>query len=95
MSDKNYQQIYEEELTAQLKESLEFPDRFFELSENQRRLVEELVDHGHSAALEHALDTEVLEETAALAGEMGTQLYNFANMIAGHLQPNGAQENIK
>jgi len=27
------------------------------------------------------LDPEVLQETAALAGEMGAQLYNFANMI--------------
>jgi len=94
MSEKNYQQIYEEHLTVQLKESLEFPDRFFDLSENQRRLVEELVDHGHTAAIEEALDTEVLEETAALAGEMGTQLYNFANMISGHLQANGATEDI-
>jgi len=40
------------------------------------------------------LDTEVLEETAALAGEMGTQLYNFANMISGHLKSNGATEDI-
>ena len=95
MSDNNYQQIYEQELTVQLRESLGLPDRFFELTENQRRLVEELVDQGHRAAIEDALDTEVLEETAALAAEMGTQLYNFANMIAGHLQPNGAQEEIK
>ena len=94
MSEKNYQQIYEEHLTVQLKESLEFPDRFFDLSEYQRRLVEELIDHGHQAAVDEALDTEVLEETAALAGEMGTQLYNFANMISGHLQANGATEDI-
>jgi len=94
MSEKNYQQIYEELLTVQAKEALEFPDRFFDLSEQQKRLVEELVDLGHQAAVEEALNTEVLEETAALAGEMGTQLYNFANMISGHLKSNGAAEDI-
>ena len=94
MSEKNYQQIYEELLTVQTKEALEFPDRFFDLSVQQRRLIEELLDLGHQTAVEEALDTEVLEETAALAGEMGTHLYNFANMISGHLQSNGATEDI-
>ena len=94
MSEKNYQQIYEELLTVQTKEALEFPDRFFDLSVQQRRLIEELLDLGHQTAVEEALDTEVLEETAALAGEMSTQLYSFANMISGHLQSNGATEDI-
>ena len=48
-------------------------------------LVEELIDAGYRRAVEDALDTEVLGETAALAGEMGTQLYNFANMIQSYL----------
>ena len=67
MSEKNYQQIYEELLTVQAKEALEFPDRFFDLSVQQKRLVEELVDLGHQSAVEEALNTEVLEETAAPA----------------------------
>jgi|TARA_R110000744_G_scaffold20209_1_gene53020 hypothetical protein len=94
MSTKNYQQIYEEELTMQLKEPLGFPERFFELSDVQQRLVEELVDQGYRAALEEALDPEVLEETAELAGEMGAQLYNFANMISGHLRTDGPRKEV-
>jgi len=94
MSEKNYQQIYEELLTVQTKEALEFPDRFFDLSVQQRRLIEELLDLGHQTAVEDALDPEILAETMELSGEMGTQLYNFANMISGHLQSNGATEDI-
>ena len=51
MSEKNYQQIYEELLTVQTKEALEFPDRFFDLSVQQRRLIEELLDLGHQTNL--------------------------------------------
>ena len=72
----NYQQIYEEELSESLKTSLEKPARFFELSHQDRRLVEELED---------ALNPEVLQDTASLAGEMGTQLYNFANLLQNYL----------
>ena len=39
----NYQRIYEEELPGTIKDSLEMPDRFYELSHQQRMLVEELV----------------------------------------------------
>ena len=82
----NYQQIYEQELTTSIRDSLELPDRFFEMSHQQRMMVEELVDIGYRRALEDALDPEVLADTAALAGEMGTQLYNFANMVESYLQ---------
>jgi hypothetical protein len=81
----NYQQIYEEEITPSLRESLEKADRFYDLSNQDRLLVEELVDAGYRRALEDALDPEVLAETAALSAEMGTQLYNFANMIGTYL----------
>ena len=43
-------------------------------------------------AVEENLDTSVLEETAALAAEMGTQLYNFANMLATYLNADDEKE---
>ena len=90
----NYQQIYEEEISDNIKTSLEMTDRFFELSHQQRMLVEELVDIGYRRALEDALNPEVLADTAALAGDMGTQLYNFANMLQAYLQEQNNEENI-
>jgi len=88
----NYQQIYEEELSDHIKTSLEKSSRFYELSAEDRRLVEELVDIGYQRAVTDALDPEVMEETASLAAEMGTQLYNFANLVHTYLQPPGADE---
>jgi hypothetical protein len=90
----NYQQIYEEEISDNIKTSLEMTDRFFELSHQQRMLVEELVDIGYRQALEDALNPEVLADTAALAGDMGTQLYNFANMLQAYLQEQDNEEDI-
>jgi len=81
----NFQQIYEEELEPSLKQSLEWSDRFYELSHQHRLLVEDLVTIGYQRALEDALGPELLADTAALAGEMGTQLYNFANMLQSYL----------
>ena len=69
-------------------------DRFYELSHHHRMLVEELVDIGYRRALEDALDPELLGDTASLAGEMGTQLYNFANMLQAYLQEQNNEENI-
>jgi len=83
----NYQQIYEEDLSGNLKESLEMPQRFFELSHQDRLLVEELVDIGYQQAIDDALDPEALGETAALCAEMGTQLYNFANVLHAYINP--------
>ena len=85
MKKINYQQIYEEEIDTNVKTQLKLPDRFFDLSDNQRRLVEDLVDVGYGRAIEDALDPEVLADTAALAGDMGAQLYNFANLIGSYL----------
>tara|TARA_Y100000592_G_scaffold98673_1_gene172385 strand:- start:2281 stop:2574 length:294 start_codon:yes stop_codon:yes gene_type:complete len=91
-SNLNYQQIYEEQLSDTLKESLEKSSRFFELSHQDRMLVEELVDIGYRMALQEALDPEVLQDTAALAGEMGTQLYNFANLIQAYLNDQNSED---
>ena len=81
----NYQQIYEDELTDTIKESLELPRGFYELPHQKRMLVEEMIDAGYQRAVEDVLDPEVLNDTAALAAEMGTQLYNFANLIGEYL----------
>ena len=85
----NYQQLYEEEVSDSLLQSLEKPDRFFELSNSERMLVEELIDLGYNRALEDALDPELLEDTASLAADMGSQLYNFANMLKAWQQEQG------
>ena len=90
----NYQQIFEDEVSDSIKTSLEITDRFYELSHHHRMLVEELVDIGYRRALEDALDPELLGDTASLAGEMGTQLYNFANMLQAYLQEQNNEENI-
>jgi hypothetical protein len=81
----NYQQIYEDEVSETAKESMELPRGFFELDEQKRRLVEEMIDRGYQRAIDDALDREVLNETAALCAEMGTQLYNFANVIGEYI----------
>tara|TARA_R110000824_G_scaffold399994_1_gene606547 strand:+ start:1329 stop:1619 length:291 start_codon:yes stop_codon:yes gene_type:complete len=90
----NYQQIYEDELSTATRDSLELPDRFHDMSHQNRRMVEELIDIGYKRALKEALDPEVLEATAELASEMGAQLYNFANMLGEHLadQNKGEEE---
>ena len=84
-----YQRIYEEELSGHLKESLELPSRFYELSHQQRLMIIELVDIGSNLAITENLDVEVLQDTAMLAGDMGTQLYNFANMLNSYLSDDG------
>jgi hypothetical protein len=81
----NYQQIFEEEVGHTTREGAGLDERFFELPHAKRMLVEELVDAGYRRALEEVLDPEVIAETAGLAAEMGTQLYNFANMLQVYL----------
>ena len=84
----NYQQIYEDELNDNVKTSLELPRGFFELSHQKRMMVEELIDLGYQRAVDDVLDPEVLNDTAALSAEMGTQLYNFANMLYAYMDKN-------
>lgn len=88
----NYQQIYEEVMSDALRTSLEKPSRFYDLSNQERMWVEELVDIGYNRALEDALNPEVLMDTAALSADMGAQLYNFANMLKAYLQEQGNDE---
>tara|TARA_B100000131_G_C17674730_1_gene433905 strand:- start:42 stop:326 length:285 start_codon:yes stop_codon:yes gene_type:complete len=81
MTKINYQQIYEEEVSDSVKTSLEKTGRFFELSSQERLLVEDLVDAGYQRAIEDNLDMDILTETIAVADEMATQLSQFADML--------------
>ncbi len=92
MTNINYQQIYEEDLSDTTKQAADKESRFFELAHHDRILVEELIDCGYRRAIEDALDPEVLGETAALAGEMGTQLYHFANLVQAYLASSEDEE---
>jgi len=85
MNKINYQQAYEEDINENIKTHLKLSDRFFDLTDQQRRLVEDLIDVGYKRAIEDALDPEILADTSALAADMGTQLYNFANLINSYL----------
>ena len=85
MKNINYQQIYEEEVSHTLRESLGRPERFYELSNQDRLLIEELVDIGYQRCIEDALDADILGDTAALSEDMSQQLGNFANMIRSYL----------
>lgn len=88
----NYQRIFEEELNHVVRENAGMGDRFFELTNSQRMFVESLIDIAYEQAVSDALDPEVLNETADLAGEMGTQLYNFANMLQVYLNSSDEQK---
>ena len=57
-----------------------------------RELFIQLVDAGFNSAIKENLDPEVLGETALLAGEMGSQLYNFANMLTQYLNTDEKEE---
>ena len=50
--EKKYQRIYEDEVSDNLKDSLEMPERFYDLSHQQRMFVTELVDIGNKVAVE-------------------------------------------
>ena len=80
----NYQRIFED-LSGNAREGAGFTDRFYELPQEQRQLVEDIIDATYQQAVEDMLDPEVLTETMVLAGEMGTQLYSFANMLKNYV----------
>ena len=80
----NYALIYEENVSPHIKDSMEMPRFYSDLSAQMRQFIEELVDFGAQQAVEAVLDPEVMESTAELAADMGTQLYQFANMIRSH-----------
>ena len=81
MSNLNYQKLFEDSISVESKDNLELPHRFFDLDDKQRRMVEELINCGHKAAVDEVLDPDILGETKELAAELGAQLYNFANML--------------
>jgi hypothetical protein len=87
MTDKNlvnYKLIYEDEVAQTTKDTLDLPRFYSDLTHDMRVFVEQLVDYGARQATESVLDPEVMESTAELAADMGTQLYQFANMIRSH-----------
>jgi hypothetical protein len=83
-TDDNYKRIYEDEMSNTIKDSLEMPRFFSELSHQMRMFVGELVDQGARQATEAVLDPEIMTETAELAADMGSQLYQFANMLRSY-----------
>ena len=85
MSNINYQQIYEDEVSDNIKDSLEKPSRFYDLSSQERMLIEELIDLGYQRAIEDALDPTILEETSELSMEMGAQLTTFAEVLRSYI----------
>ena len=85
MNTINYQQIYEDEVSDSIKDSLEKPSRFHDLSSHERMLVEELIDIGYQRAVEDALDPTVLEEMSELSIEMGAQLTSLAEVLKSYI----------
>jgi hypothetical protein len=81
----NYQQIFEEEIGHTVREQIGLGNRFYELTNDQRLFVEELIEAGYQRAIEDALDREVLEETATLTVEMAGQLNGFADLLRSYL----------
>lgn len=85
MSTINYQQIYEDEVSTELKDSLEKPSRFYDLPSQERMLIEELIDIGYQRAIDDALDPTVLEEMSDLSIEMGSQLTSLAEVLKSYI----------
>ena len=81
----NFQQVYEETIEDMTKELLHLPRHYVDLSNDQRRLVDDLLDAGYQQAIEDALDPTVLEETSELAKEMSNQLASFSGLIESFL----------
>lgn len=81
----NFQQIYEDEIDDMVKELLQLPRRFGELSHENQRLVQDLLTAGYERALQDALDPTILEETSALSQEMSTQLASFSELVNSFL----------
>jgi hypothetical protein len=88
----NYQQIFEEEVSDTLRNQLGLGTRFYELTNDQRLFVEELVEAGYQRAIEDALDRDVLEETATLTVEMAGQLNGFADLLRSYLNTSSVDD---
>ena len=85
MNNINYQQIYEDEVNANIKDSLEKPSRFHDLSSQERMFIEDLIDIGYQRAIDDALDPTVLEEMSELSIEMGAQLTSLAEVLKSYI----------
>ena len=90
----NYQLILEEEVDHLVRENAGFGERFYELSNEHRLFLEAVIDAAYGQAVTDALNTEVLTDTAELSAEMGTQLYNFANMLQSYLNTQDDSEEL-
>ena len=93
MANINYRQLFEDGLDSATKDLMSVSTQFNDLPLETQRFVEELVDLGYRQAIDDALDPEVLAETAELSGEMGTQLYNFSNMLQSFLMTQNDTQN--
>ena len=93
MTKINYRQLFEDDLDSATKDLMNVSTQFNDLPQETQRFVEELVDLGYRQAIDDALDPEVLAETAELSGEMGTQLYNFSNMLQSFLMTQNDTQN--
>ena len=85
MNNINYQQIYEDEVNANIKDSLEKPSTFHDLSSQERMFIEDLIDIGYQRAIDDALDPTVLEEMSELSIEMGAQLTSLAEVLKSYI----------
>jgi hypothetical protein len=90
----NYQIILEEEVDHLVRENAGFGERFYELSNENRLFLEAVMDAVYRQAVADALNPEVLNDTAELSAEMGTQLYNFANMLQSYLNTQDDSEEL-
>jgi thymidylate kinase len=77
----NYSQVYGNEIDEVVKDNVELPRHFSDLSPEIQRLFEVAVDAGYQRALEDALDPELLEETSTFSQEMSEQLSQFASFL--------------
>jgi hypothetical protein len=81
MKNINYAQVYGDEVDEVVKDSVNLPRHFSELSPEIQRLFEVAVDAGYQRAIEDALDPELLEETSTFSQEMSDQLSQFASFL--------------
>jgi len=80
----NYQQIYEDEVNQTTLDSLEWPTKWYDLSNQHKMIVEQLVTLGYNRAVEDALDPDVMTETAELSIDMAKQLESFSEMLRAY-----------
>ncbi len=80
----NFQQIFEDEVNQTTIDSLEWANKWYDLSNQHRLIIEELITLGYNRAVEDALDPEVMSETADLSIDMAAQLRSFSEMLRAY-----------